>query len=419
MPRDNSTNPWGDATNQAVGAMYKYYMSQPTAADRIKMQLQEAQLAELQSKTPLELQKLQLDNQMNQRMYDAGAYPGMPASAQEFEYDSRLPSEGSRDFRNLFLTKPTKFDVGDKQFMMGATGPMPGTEIQVGAPPRVEVNKEGREYLPVPAIPSQPMGGAAGLFNQYTGMDLIDGPMQPVVEDVGLSSGGMEKLLADILGGATAQPPAPIINQAPQQPMMGPIPFDTAKSPADTAKQDTARAGVTDGINTMAKAYLDLRDQGGAVSSDQKWLTQNLPNYIASTGIGQIGGRALGTDEQRLRDLIATQKPALMGAVRQASDMGVKGMDSEKELQFYLNALGDPSMDVRTSLAALEVLNNNLGLGATRFANPDEVQRIRQQAKEWATKANTAPQPVATSAPDFDNMSEEELDRFIAEQNGR
>ena len=47
MPREN-TNPWADATNQAVGALYKYYLSQPTAADQIKMELQQAQLADLQ-----------------------------------------------------------------------------------------------------------------------------------------------------------------------------------------------------------------------------------------------------------------------------------------------------------------------------------------------------------------------------------
>lgn len=70
MPRDNSTNPWADATNQAVGALYKYYMSQPTAAD-IQAQQLKNDLLQSQLQTQ-ELSRQNMQSQMGERNFDLG-----------------------------------------------------------------------------------------------------------------------------------------------------------------------------------------------------------------------------------------------------------------------------------------------------------------------------------------------------------
>jgi hypothetical protein len=68
MPNDN-TNPWGDAANQAVGAMYKYYMSQPNQAEieanQLSNQLKAAQLEKvaMDNKFAPQLFQSQIDSQ--------------------------------------------------------------------------------------------------------------------------------------------------------------------------------------------------------------------------------------------------------------------------------------------------------------------------------------------------------------------
>ncbi len=380
MKSRQNTNPWADVANQAIGAMYKHYASQPTVVDQMKMQLQQEQLRQAQL------------------MNNAGAYPGMPGDLQLWNARQKMSPEDQRAL-DLMRHPYEKFEGGDVQ---GAFNPSTGSfdvKRTIGAPPRSEVDKEGGGIIPVPAIPSQPIG-AADLFGAYGGQQPAPGP-RGFTDVLAEAAGSFEPVTQNEM--FAPQPrmkvnPPPLnagdpmsewqgaVNGMPQSPTTGPAGgtgyLPIGMSPNAKRSQDRARASVSDNIAMMANALTQLKNRGAAVSTDQKGLTQNLPNYLASTGIGQEVGKAFGTEEQSLRNNIITQKPAIMGAIMQATGMSAKQMDSNRELQFYLNTMGDPTMDVQASLAALQVLNDTYGLGADRFADPAAVEQIRQKAKQ-------------------------------------
>lgn len=160
MPRDNTTNPWGDAANQAVGAMYKYYMSQPTAADRAKMEYMQTQL-----------QGNAIDNQMKQRLYAMGGYSGMPSSAQEFLFTKSLPQDSGRRYEDIYVTKPSWQDFGDQRALMGVNGPM--ASYEVGTAPRVEYDDKNNRPIGIPASPSR-----GGYIQQLPVSDMFSALLQ-------------------------------------------------------------------------------------------------------------------------------------------------------------------------------------------------------------------------------------------------
>jgi len=150
-------DPWTDAANQAVGALYKYYLTKPTAADMAA--------AELEAQTKQQkLQELQNSNRMNQRLYDMGGWSGAPASVQENLYTNSLGagSDAAKRFEDVYVTKPAWQDFGDKKALMGVNGPMQA--FTVGAPPRFEMDKENQQAIPVPAIASRESAIASAMM---------------------------------------------------------------------------------------------------------------------------------------------------------------------------------------------------------------------------------------------------------------
>lgn len=123
-----------------------------------------------------------------------------------------------------------------------------------------------------------------------------------------------------------------------------------------------ARGRVTTNLKRLSSLYSTLRDEGGIVDTSKSGLA-NVPKRVASSPFGQAVGKAFGTKEQSLRNQINQIRPLLMNDIRQATEMGAKGLDSEKELEFYLQAATDPSQDIQTNLSALEVLDGAYGLG--------------------------------------------------------
>lgn len=151
MPREN-TNPWADATNQAVGALYKYYMSQPTAADQVKMQLQQAQLQEMQRGQAMGNFTMQnLSPEIRNAMY----FDQMQKSGN---------TEAAARFGRI-VNPPVQVDAGDSKYIYDSFSNQPIAQFGVGVKPESVVDKEGGRIITTPAIPSQirpPMPSASG-----------------------------------------------------------------------------------------------------------------------------------------------------------------------------------------------------------------------------------------------------------------
>lgn len=127
----------------------------------------------------------------------------------------------------------------------------------------------------------------------------------------------------------------------------------------------TADAGkelLTSQVISLRDTYDALSEKGGIVDTKAPWY-KNLGAWVSSTGPGQTVGKALGTDTQSLRNTIAQSRPLLLNAIKQATGMTAKQMDSNVELQMYLKAATDPTADIQSNRKALQKLNDLFGLG--------------------------------------------------------
>jgi hypothetical protein len=88
----------------------------------------------------------------------------------------------------------------------------------------------------------------------------------------------------------------------------------------------------------------------------------NVRAGIASSGVGQAAGKLFGTQNQSLRNNISQTRPLLLNAIKQATGMSAKQMDSNAELKMYLAAATDPTLDIKANRQALDMLDKLYGL---------------------------------------------------------
>lgn len=110
-------------------------------------------------------------------------------------------------------------------------------------------------------------------------------------------------------------------------------------------------------LSDISAKYEDLNRRGGIVSTDNGVL-QNLAAKAGSSALGQTVGGAVGTEEQSVRQSIRNSLPLLMSAIKNATGMSSQQMNSNAELQFYMQAATDPSRDIQSNLNAIQNLRN-------------------------------------------------------------
>lgn len=150
--------------------------------------------------------------------------------------------------------------------------------------------------------------------------------------------------------------------------------------PADlkAVQTDSGRETVSNIVTQLRDSYDQLDKAGGITNPDGSPIT-NAVAGIASSGVGQAAGRLFGTQNQSLRNNIAQTRPLLLNAIKQATGMSAKQMDSNAEMKLYLQAATDPTLDIKANRQALDMLDKLYGLsgqepqsrGATgSFGNP-------------------------------------------------
>jgi hypothetical protein len=141
-----------------------------------------------------------------------------------------------------------------------------------------------------------------------------------------------------------------------------PIPGGPADQKAQTV--NAGRETVDTLITGLQDKYNFLKNSGGITSTRQGALT-NAPAFLSSSGFGQTLGKTFGTENQSARNTIAQSRPLLLQAIAKATGMSSKQMDSNTELQMYLKAATDPSLDYEANTYALNQLQTLYGLGGT------------------------------------------------------
>ena len=136
----------------------------------------------------------------------------------------------------------------------------------------------------------------------------------------------------------------------------------TLKGPsaAELKRQDAlekaleGKATLSDTIDTASGLVEDLRKSGGMSSTASSGIA-NLFTKLQTSPVGQYAGQAFGTENQKNRDVLASTRLQLFNAVKQASGMSTSQLNSNVELQTWLNSLGSPGS---TAEANQEILNN-------------------------------------------------------------
>lgn len=147
------------------------------------------------------------------------------------------------------------------------------------------------------------------------------------------------------------------------------------------------RGQVSDMIQSLSNSYQAL-DQAGGITNPEKGALANMRAYAGNTAPGQLMGSMAGTKAQSIRNTIEQSRPLLINAIRQATGMSAKAMDSNAELQFYLKAATDPKLDIKANMAALQKLEQLYGMSAPSLTgapapggipNPPTPDQINQQ----------------------------------------
>jgi len=162
--------------------------------------------------------------------------------------------------------------------------------------------------------------------------------------------------------------------------------IDTAKTLAEARgevtpkdKKRAAQGRVTVTLNEAANLYRKLDKIGGVINTD-KPAVSNILARVRSSDISQSFQNTVGMSEQSVRNQINQLRPTLINHIRQASEMGARGLDSEKELEFYLQAATDTKRDIQANMAALDILNKNYGLGMGEFGvSPDQAKKLKEE----------------------------------------
>ena len=139
-----------------------------------------------------------------------------------------------------------------------------------------------------------------------------------------------------------------------------PIPGGPADQKAQTV--NAGRETVDTLITGLQDKYNLLKNSGGITSTSQGAMT-NVPAYLSSSGFGQTFGKTFATENQSARNTIAQSRPLLLQAIARATGMSSKQMDSNTELQMYLKAATDPTLDYEANTYALNQLQTLYGLG--------------------------------------------------------
>lgn len=143
------------------------------------------------------------------------------------------------------------------------------------------------------------------------------------------------------------------------------------KEPKAAAEEDKKAKGREDAdalISQLRNSYKTL-NENNAITSTKNRKGTNVGAYISSSGVGQVTGRILGTESQSERNTIVQTRPLLLAAIKNALGMSAKQMDSNAEMQLYLKAATDPTLDYESNIKALNNLENLLTSGKLS-ANP-------------------------------------------------
>ena len=140
----------------------------------------------------------------------------------------------------------------------------------------------------------------------------------------------------------------------------------SGKEPGTAIRQNKVEAGKTqlaDDLENLRASFLTL-DKMRAIPSTSRNPLSNIASATAATGIGQILGRATGTEAQVEREVINSARTRLVNSIKNATGMSAQQLNSNVELQTMLKSISDPGQPVQAALRIIEDIENAYVKGA-------------------------------------------------------
>jgi hypothetical protein len=303
-----------------------------------------------------------------------------PSNVREYQYFMSLSPEERRQFLTVKRANPY-LNLGDVYAQPDPLSPgqMMG-EVGVGIRPEREIS-DG-QIVTMPGVRGSPRLGAD-------------------------SGGNLPPGWTPASGGEAVGPPAtmpsgtaPVIQDIPEEGELGGV--RVQQLPA-SPKLQKARESLSRNLSGLADVYLKLDELGGVVNPDRSAM-ENLSARWSASGLGQLAGQSIGTEVQSVRERINNMRPLLVQTIRQATEMSARGMDSNRELEFYLQAATSPEKDVYSNLAAIQVLDQTFGLGNVLQSTlpPEVYQRVKEQAS-----IDMARRPIVITADQLEDEAQQ------------
>lgn len=158
----------------------------------------------------------------------------------------------------------------------------------------------------------------------------------------------------------------------------------TPPSDKETPKKEAkakAKELVQEQLDQLRVYYQKLDKAGGIVDTKKGGLS-NIVRKAKSSGVGQLAGSIVGTENQSTRQSIINARPQLVNTIRQATGGSARAIDSNVELQTYLNTATDPKQDVQSNIEAINNLEKLYGVGSADQPDDEGGGEIKRQTKD-------------------------------------
>jgi len=143
--------------------------------------------------------------------------------------------------------------------------------------------------------------------------------------------------------------------------------FGGGKRGKEAAKEVAGAEAFEGVIGEMESAY-DQLDRMGAIPSTRRSAAENLAISTRTSGAGQMLGRAAGTPEQSLRNEIQSARLRLLQGIKAATGMSAQELNSNVELQQWLDSVTNPANDVESNRKILNSIRTFVAKRAGREA---------------------------------------------------
>jgi hypothetical protein len=132
------------------------------------------------------------------------------------------------------------------------------------------------------------------------------------------------------------------------------------KEPGAALRANKTEAGKTqlaDDLDNLRTSFERLNEMR-AIPSTGRNVVSNLLSATQASGVGQVLGRAGGTEEQVERDVINSARMRLVNSIKNATGMSAQQLNSNVELQTMLKSISDPGQSVEAALRIIDDIDN-------------------------------------------------------------